>query len=49
MTFTYRVYYEDDSIRSYGEVRSRLVRARTPKQAMEKFRKKYGVEPLYAV
>ncbi len=47
MTFTYRVFYEDDSIHSYGKVRSRLVRARTPEKAMEKFRDKYGVEPMY--
>lgn len=49
MTFTYRVFYEDDSIRSYGKIKSRLVRARTADKAMDKFRKKYGVEPLYAV
>lgn len=49
MTFTYRVYFEDDSLRSYGKIRSRLVRARTLEKAIEKFRKKYGVEPLYAV
>lgn len=49
MTFTYRVYYEDDSIWNYGKMKSRLVRAGSPKKAMEKFREKYGVEPLYAV
>lgn len=49
MTFTYRVYFEDDSLWSYGTVRSRLVRARSPKKAMEKFKKKYGVKPLRAV
>lgn len=49
MTFTYRVFYEDDSILSYGKVRSRLVRGRSPKKAMEKFREKYGVEPMRAV
>lgn len=49
MTFTYRVFYEDDSIRSYGKIRSRLVRARTAEKAMAKFREKYGVAPLYAV
>lgn len=49
MTFTYRVFYEDDSIRSYGKIRSRLVRAKTAEKAMEKFRKKYGMEALYAV
>lgn len=46
MTFTYRVYYEDDSIYSYGKIKSKLVRARSPEQAMERFRQKYGIEPL---
>lgn len=48
MTFTYRVFYEDDSIYSYGKLRCKLVRARSPEQAMDRFRKKYGVEPLEA-
>ena len=48
MTFTYRVFYEDDSLRSYGKIRRRLVRARSPEKAMEKFQQKYGVKPLYA-
>lgn len=48
MTFTYRVYYEDDSRRWYGKIRCRRVRARSPEKAMEKFRKKYGIKPLYA-
>lgn len=46
MTFTYRVYYEDDSIFSYGKIRSRLVRARNPEQAKKRFREKYGIEPF---
>ena len=46
MTFTYRVFYEDDSLYSYGEIKSKLVRAKSPEQAMERFRKKYGIEPL---
>ena len=46
MTFTYRVFYEDDSLLSYGKIRSKLVRARSPKQAMERFREKFGVEPM---
>lgn len=46
MTFTFRVFYEDDSFYSYGKKRSKLVRARTPEQAKEKFREKYGIEPL---
>ena len=48
MTFTYRVFYEDDSLYSYGKIRSKLVRARSPKQAMERFKEKYGIEPLEA-
>lgn len=46
MTFTYRVYYEDDSLYSYGKIKSKLVRARSPEQAMERFRQKYGIKPL---
>lgn len=48
MTFTYRVFYEDDSFRNYGKIRSRLVRAKTAGKAMEKFREKYGVTPMRA-
>lgn len=48
MTFTYRVYYEDDSLYSYGKIRSKRVRARTPEKAMQRFREKYGINPLYA-
>lgn len=46
MTFTYRVFYEDDSLYSYGKLRCKLVRARSPQQAMERFRMKFGIEPL---
>jgi hypothetical protein len=46
MTFTYRVYYEDDSFYNYGKIIYRLVRARSKEQAMERFREKYGIEPL---
>ena len=46
MTFTYRVFYEDDSVYSYGKIRSRLIRARSKEKAMPRFREKYGVEPL---
>ena len=46
MTFTYRVYYEDDSLWFYGKIRSVLVRAKSPKQAMERFQKLYGIKPL---
>lgn len=48
MTFTYRVYYEDDSWWSYGKIRCKLVRAKSPEKAMEKFYHKYGVVPMYA-
>lgn len=49
MTFTFRVYYEDDSFHSYGKKRSKLVRAKNKEQAMERFREKFGINPLYAV
>lgn len=49
MRFTYRVYYEDDSWRSYGKIRCKLVHARSKQQAMEKFQAKYGIQPLRAV
>lgn len=48
MTYTYRVFYEDDSRWNYGKILSKLVRAKSPKKAMDKFRQKYGVIPLYA-
>ena len=48
MTFTYRVYYEDDSLRNYGKKRSKLVRAKNKERALEKFKEKYGIIPLYA-
>ena len=48
MTFTYRVFYEDDSLWSFGKIKSKLIRARSPKQAMERFQKKYGIVPLEA-
>lgn len=46
MTFTYRVFYEDDSVFSYGRIRSKLVRARSKEKALERFRVMYGIEPL---
>ena len=49
MTFTFRVYYEDDSTFSYGKKRSKLVRAKSKKQAMNRFKEKFGIDPLYAV
>ena len=49
MTFTFRVYYEDDSLQNYGKKRSKLVRAKNKEQALERFKEKYGIAPLYAV
>ena len=49
MTFTFRVYYKDDSLRNYGKERSKLVRAKNSERAMERFREKYGIKPLCAV
>ena len=49
MTFTFRVYYEDDSLMNYGKKRSRLVRAKNKERALDRFREKYGINPLYAV
>lgn len=48
MTFTYRVFYEDDSVYSYGKIRSRLVRARSKQKAMDRFREMYGIDPIDA-
>lgn len=49
MTFTLRIYYEDDSLHCYGKKRSKMVRAKNKEQAMERFRYKYSITPLYAV
>ena len=49
MTFTFRVYYEDDSLLNYCKKRSKLVRAKNKEQALERFKEKYGIAPLYAV
>lgn len=49
MTFTFGVYYEDDSLRNYGKKRSKMVRAKNKKQALDRFKEKYGIAPLYAV
>lgn len=46
MTFTYRVFYEDDSRWNYGKILSRLIRAGSPKKAMAKFQQIYGIMPL---
>ena len=49
MTFTFRVYYEEDSLLNYGKKRSKLVRAKNKEQALDRFKEKYGIAPLYAV
>ena len=49
MTFTFRGYYEDDSLMNYGKKRSKLVRAKNKEQAMERFKEKFCIAPLYAV
>jgi hypothetical protein len=46
MTFQFKVYYEDDSRYGYGKERHKYIRARNKAQALEKFRRKYGVEPI---
>ena len=49
MTFTFRVYYEDDSLLNYGKKRSKWIRAKNKERALEKFKEKYGIDPLCAV
>ena len=49
MTFTFRVYYEDDSLHNYGKKRSKMVLAKNKGQALDRFKEKYGINPLYAV
>lgn len=48
MRFTYRVYYEDDSWRSYGRILCKLVHARSKQQAMDKFYQRFRIKPLRA-
>lgn len=48
MTFTFKVYYEDDSLYNYGKVKNKLVRAKSKEKALVRFREKFGIEPLYA-
>ena len=48
MTFTFKVYYEDDSVYNYWEERYKLVRSKNREQAMKRFKEKFGVEPIYA-
>lgn len=47
MNYTYKVFYEDDSLHSYGKIRSRLIRAKTPDKAAEKFERIFGIKPSY--
>lgn len=49
MTFQFKVYYEDDSRHGYGKKRHKFIRARNKAQAREKFRIKYGIEPIGVV
>jgi hypothetical protein len=46
MTFQFKVYYEDDSRYGYGKLKHKFIRARNKEQAVEKFRRKYGIEPI---
>lgn len=48
MKFTFKVYYKDDSVCNYGELRYKLVRAKNREQAMKRFKEKFGIEPVYA-
>jgi hypothetical protein len=49
MTFQFKVYYADDSVYSYGKRRHRFIRARNKAHAAEKFKAKYGIEPIDVV
>jgi hypothetical protein len=49
MTFQFKVYYEDDSIYGYGKRRHKFIRARNKAQAIEKFKIKYGINPIDVV
>ena len=49
MTFTFKVFYEDDCLYSYGKKKSKFVHAKSKEQALERFEAKYGVKPIYAV
>lgn len=46
MTFQFKVYYEDDSRYGYWKTRHKFIRARNKAQAAEKFRIKYGIDPI---
>ena len=49
MKFTFKVYYEDDSLLNYGKKQFKMVRAMHKYQALVRFKEKYGIDPLYAV
>lgn len=49
MTFTFRVYYKDDSLLNYGNEQFKMVRARDKYKALVRFKEKYGIDPLYAI
>ena len=49
MTFTFRVYYEDDSFIDYGKVRFKMIHAKDKYKALKVFKDKFGINPLYAV
>lgn len=48
MMFTFKVFYEDDCLLSYGKKKSKLIRAKNKEQALKRFQEKYGIKPLYA-
>lgn len=49
MTFTFRAYHGDDSILNHGKKRSKLILGKNKGQALERFKEKFGINPLYAV
>ena len=49
MKFTFKVYYEDDSLLNYGKKQFKIVRASDKYQAIARFKGKYGIDPLHAV
>ena len=49
MTFTFKVYYEDDSLLNYGKRRFKMLRAMDTYHALVRFKEMYGINPLYAV
>jgi hypothetical protein len=48
MTFQFKVYYQDDSRFYYGKMLYKVIRARSKAQAMEKFKRVYGIDPMDA-